>query len=360
MDWLAQIWIHGFATALFLCLVAQLPNVVSLRWWLGATSLGFCAALLQWAVGRASLALVAPLLFLCLVAQLACVLCGLLWYGSRARYVKFALGGSLALGVLLLFLCGSSHSGIDVARGVVSLLVLLLLLAHLAEYRKRYPWTIHLISAALLWGVLRQLTAISVGLHWTSPNPMPLLSSAWDFVYPFGSGLALLFLGICDLALRDKRLSARVDQMRQLVEGTDRGLCEIDRAGQITFANPAAARMLNLGSEQPANAWIQERLVADHEEISLRTLSEFVLRPTTHVSHATARIQNSDPADTWVDWSSTPVIREGEPRGATVTLSDVTDRESEVRFVRFRTELLEMIARYKPVEEISRLLGAAV
>jgi PAS domain-containing protein len=241
MNWLAQIWINGFAAALFLCLVAQLPEVVSLRWWLGATGIGFCAALLQWAAGRASLALIAPLLFLCLVAQLGCVLCGLLWYSSRARYVKFALGGSLALGVLLLFLCGGSTGGISVARGLVSLLVLLLLLAHLAEYRKRYPWTIHLISAVLIWGVLRQLTAITVGLHWLSPGSMPLLSSAWEFVYPFGSGLALLFLGICDVALRDKRLSARVDQMRQLVEGTDKGLCEIDRAGQITFANWAAS-----------------------------------------------------------------------------------------------------------------------
>ena len=33
MDLIAQIRITGFAAALFLCLMVQLPGVVSLRWW---------------------------------------------------------------------------------------------------------------------------------------------------------------------------------------------------------------------------------------------------------------------------------------------------------------------------------------
>ena len=85
-----------------------------------------------------------------------------------------------------------------------------------------------------------------------------------------------------------------------------------------------------------------------------------MLRPTAPVSRVKARILCPDRPQIWVDWSSTPILRDGQPVGATITLLDVTEREAAIRFIRFRTELLEMIARNKSVDEVTRLLGDAV
>ena len=360
MDLIAQIRITGLAAALFLCLMAQLPGLVSVRWWVSATGLGFGAALLEWFSSGPAEPRVASILFLCLCAQLGCIAAGLLWQSSKIRHAKAAFAASILLGFVLLSMAGNSAGRLTACRELIALLILTVLVAYLARHRERHPFAVSIISAVLLLGIMRDLLGIAVAMHWAEPSFMPLIFSVSDFFGPCVSVIALLFIAFSDVALRDAQLLRRAEHLRQLVDTTDHGICEIDRGGQITFVNARAAEMLDVTGETPSEAWIQEKLRADDEEASIRAISEFVLRPTAPIHQAKARILRPDRPPLWVDWSSTPIVREGKPVGATITLRDVTEREAAVRFIRFRTELLEMIARNKPVEEVSRLLVAAV
>jgi diguanylate cyclase (GGDEF)-like protein/PAS domain S-box-containing protein len=360
MDLIAQIRITGLAAALFLCLMAQLPGVISLRWWFSAAGIGFCAALLQGFSTSPAEPQITTALFLCLCAQLGCIAAGLLWQSSKLRQAKAALAASILLGFVLLTLANGSAGRLTAARDLIALLIPTILVVYLARHRDRHPLAVSLLSAVLLLGILRELLGIAVAMHWAEPTFMPLILTTGEFIGPCGSVVALLFIAFSDIAVRDAQLQGRADHLRQLVDSTDHGICEIDRGGLITFVNAAAADMLAIAGEIPSDAWIQEKLKADDDEASIRAISEFVLRPISPVRQATARIMRPDRPQIWVDWSSTPILRDGKAVGATVTLRDVTEREAAVRFIRFRTELLEMIARNKPVEEVSRLLIAAV
>ena len=360
MDWIAQIRITGFVAALFLCLVAQLPGVASVRWWFYASGIGFSAALIEWSNGGEAAAHVRPILFLCLCAQMGCIASGLLWQSSRVKYVRATFAASLLLGFLLLTACSSSAAQLAAAGGLITLAILLVLVSYLARHRERYPWAVSLISAVLLLGILRELLGIAVAMHWAEPNFLPLLSATGEFIAPCGSAIALLFIAFSDIAVRDAQLQSRAEHLHQLVDSTDHGICEIDRGGQITFVNAVAAEMLSVSGEAPGDAWIQEKLKANDDESSIRAISEFVLRPNTPISQATARILRPERPPMWVEWSSIPTLRDGKTVGAVVTLRDVTEHEAAARFIRFRTELLEMIARNKPVEEVAKLLSTAV
>jgi diguanylate cyclase (GGDEF)-like protein/PAS domain S-box-containing protein len=360
MDLIAQIRITGLAAALFLCLVAQLPEVASLRWWFYASGIGFSAALLEWATAGRLAARVGPILLLCLCVQLGCIAGGLLWQSPKPKYIRSAFAASILLGFILLTVSGSSAGRIAAARGLIALIILTALVLFLAKHRDRRPWTVSAISAILLLGILRELLGIAVALHWADADFLPLISSAGEFIGPGGSTIAMLYIAFSDIALRDGQLHTRVQHLRQLVDSTDHGICEIDHVGRITFVNAIAAEMLAISGDNLSDAWIQEKLNADDDPSSIRAISEFVLRPTAPIGLAKARIVSPNRPPISVEWSSSPILRDGKSVGATVTLRDVTEREASLRFLRFRTELLEMIARNKPVEEVSRLLAAAV
>ena len=356
MDWISQIRITGLASALFLCLMAQLPEVGFLRWWFAASVVGFSAALVEWYAGPASL--VGPIVLLGLCAQLGCIAAGLLWQNLRVKYVQAVVAAPLLFGLIFLAVCGNSAGPLAAARGLVSLSILLVLVAFLWRHRSRHPMGVSMISATLGLSMLYELLRIAVGMRWAASDFLPLLASAGEFIGAGGSALALLFLAFCEIAVRDERLHTSVEQLQQVVDSTDVGICEIDGGGQITYVNAAAAEMLGISGDSAA--WLQEKLTADDDIASVRAISEFVLRPNVAVNQARARILRPGRRESWVDWSVSPILRDGMLAKATVTLRDVTEREAAVRFLRFRTELLEMIARNKPVEEVLRLLGTAV
>jgi diguanylate cyclase (GGDEF)-like protein/PAS domain S-box-containing protein len=358
MDLIAQIRITGFAAALFLCMVV--PGVASLRWWFYATGFGFSASLLEWAAARQPSAHLGPILLLCLCAQMGCIARGLLWQISKLRYFQPVFAVILLLAFILLTLSGNSPGRIAAASGLVVLVILAVLLVYLYKHRQIHPWAVAVISSILVVGILRELLGIAIAVHWVASDFLSLISATGELIGPSGSTLALLFIAFSNLAIRDDELLARTHYMQRLIDSTDHGICQIDRGGHITYVNPAAAQMLALSGENLSDAWIQEKLRADDDESSIRAIAEFVLRPSAPVAQAKARILRPNQPPISVEWSASPVVRDGTSDGAIVTLRDVTEREAAVRFMRFRTEMLEMIARNKPVEEVARLLVSAV
>jgi len=360
MDWIAQIRLTGLAAALFLCLLAQLPGVGFVRWWFYASSFGFVAAVVGWSSGSQPGEQVSAALLLCLFAQLGCIASGLLWQNSKSRYANAALGGCLMGGFLLLAVSGNSGNRFAAAEALVSISIFTLLLAYLWKQRAHRPWPVSLVSSLLLLGMMHELLNIATALHWAKPDIAPLLASTGAFIASSASTIALLFLAFGGIGRRYDLLQTGTEHLRKLVDATDHGICQIDRGGQITFLNAAAAQMLGIPADLSTDCWLQEKLKADDDESSIRAIAEFVLRPTAAVRQARGRILSEDRPPIWVEWSSSPNLRSGKPVGATITLHDVTDREAAMRFTRFRTELLEMIARNKPVEQICRLLACAI
>ena len=359
MDWIPQLWITSFAAAIFLCFVAQLPEFAYLRWWFCASGIGLSAVLLERMSGGQPSAIISPALILCLCAQLGCIVGGLVRQNSKPKRAWAVFGASILGGTVLLIL-GNSPGPLAVARGLIPLIILTVIMAYLAKHRKHHPWAVSILFAILWVGILHELLGLAVTLHYAEANFLAFTDPAGGILVPCGSTIALLFLALSDIGIRDGQSFGRAEQLRLLVDSTDQGICEIDHRGQITFVNAAAAEMLAVPEGNPGGSWLQEKLTADDEDSSVRALAEFVLRPMAPLSRVKARILCPDRPPIWVDWSSSPILRDGQPVGATVTLLDVTEREAAVRFIRFRTKLLEMIARNKSVDEVTRLLADAV
>jgi diguanylate cyclase (GGDEF)-like protein len=362
MDATAQIWIFGSASMLLLALLLQQPSLAALRWWLGAAGLGFAAALLEPASADAR---IGSLVLLCLGAQAGCIICGFLSRQQRHALLRWLPAASLAPGLLLLVWSLGKEARIAASCALLALATLALLECLLLRRRHRHPWAVPVISAVLVPGMLRELLGAAFALHWLDNSPgltatlAPVLAPT-AFLASAGVALALLFFAFHESAFRFRALGDDAGHLRQLVDATDHGICQIDAGGRITFANSVAAGILAIDAERLPDAWIQEKLKATSEESSIRAIADFVLRPTLPVERALAIILSPNRLPLTVEWSSQPILRDDEAVGATLTLRDVTERESEVRFIRFRSELLEMIAHNKPVEEAIPLLIAAV
>ncbi len=332
-----------------------------MRWWFYASAIGFSVSLLEWFTARHAGAYLGSIFLLCFCAQMGCIAHGLLWQSSKSKYLKFVFAASILLGFILLILSGNSAERIGAAHGLVAIVILILLVVYLYMHRSRHPWAVSVISGFLLLGIVREVLGIAIALHWVGNiNLLPVISSAWELIGPSSSTIALLFIAFSNIAVNNEDLRIGAEDNRRRVESTDHGICEIDQGGHITFANTVAAKMLAVSGEDLSEAWIQEKLIADDNESSIRAISEFVLRLAGPIHQAKGHIVRPDGPPISVEWSSTPSFCEGKFTGATVTLCDVSEREAELRFTRFRTELLEMIARNKPEEEVSRLLVAAV
>ncbi len=355
MDFIAQIGITGIAAALISCLVAQLPN----RWWFYATGIGLSASLLERFAEGWSPAILGPILLVCICAQMGCIGRGLLWKRPQLNYFKYAISVSILLGLALLILFANSTSRIAAARSLIAFLILALLMFCLHEHRKRHLWTVSVISVILVLGMVRELLGIVLAMHWIT-NFAPLLLTSCEFLGPFASTITLLFLAVRDLTLVNGDLQVGAERLRRLVDSTDHAICEVDLSGRITFVNATAAGMLAVPGKDLSVSCIQEVLTPDDDLSSAREFSDFSLRLTMPISRAKARILRPDRPPVSVEWSSSPNFRDGEPIGATVTLRDTTEREVAVQFTRNCAELLEMISRNKPVEEVSRLLITAV
>jgi diguanylate cyclase (GGDEF)-like protein len=88
--------------------------------------------------------------------------------------------------------------------------------------------------------------------------------------------------------------------------------------------------------------------------------SQLVLRPINPIRQGKTHIRRRDGTSVSAEWSSLPIIRHTNIAGTVLTLRDVTQNEASDRFMHFRTELLEMIAHNKPVEDVVTMLATAV
>ncbi len=363
MDSILQLWIAGFAVSLFLCLMVQLPGVAYLRWWLSASGVAFVVALLEWfPADGPSVRLRCAVLFL-VGLQLGCVACGLLRHRHSLKPAWSVFAAAAMPGLVLITLFGNSAAGLVAARSLIEIIILSTILIAFRKRSGRHPWPGMVIAALLFLGIARELLSVAAPfIHLAGA----LLQSSW--LIPFASRIidlcaitvALAFLALSGLSLELAETRANSERMRQLINSSDHGICEVNESGLIGFANRAALAMLGIGRPNPTEVWIQDKLAPDDSDSSGRAVSEFTLRPTATFSQIRARILRLEDPPTPVEWSSSPILRDGKQVGSAVTLRDVSERDAADRFQSSRNAILELIARNKPVEEVAKLLVSAI
>ncbi|HVJ06208.1 MAG TPA: EAL domain-containing protein, partial [Candidatus Saccharimonadales bacterium] len=260
-------------------------------------------------------------------------------------------------------LFGNSVERLGAARSLIQIVILVAILLAIRKHNDRHLWAGLVISGLLLLGIMRELLSASIPFtHFAGAVfHFPWLNPVTSFIIDVcASTIALVFLTLSGLAMEMEETRVNSERMQQLINAADHGICEVNQSGLISFVNAAASAMMEIDREDLSKVWIQEKLQACEDDHSIRAVSEFVLRPTATFNQMRARILRWNRLPLPVEWSSSPILRNGKPAGAAVTLHDVSEHDAADRFHRYRTELLELIARNKPVEEVAKILVSAV
>jgi diguanylate cyclase (GGDEF)-like protein/PAS domain S-box-containing protein len=367
MELLSQFCAYAFATALLWLLMVQLRSMPAVRWWYFSWAAGTGAALLHAAIVGSNLATPGMplwvLLVVCCYAQACFALQGFLVERSErsrkaysiATYTTLTLVGAATLVLHPMDVATHLTTVQDVTVGVVCGLVWVALWSE----RAKKPGTVYALCGLLSTGIAIAVVSSAAALHVV---PIKLLAS-WEFalvrlIGPTGAALTVAYLTIESVGGMNERLRSTSERLMTLVDSAQTGICEIDTAGRLQFANRVATEMFGVEDAQVRDIWLGEYLEG-RDEVSRKAIAEFALRPTTTVSHAQTRILGAGGAVA-TQWSSTPVVRNGRATGAVITLQDASDREQAEYFLKFRSEILEKIAQNKPVDEVLRLLSTAV
>ena len=128
-----------------------------------------------------------------------------------------------------------------------------------------------------------------------------------------------------------EQLRSSEAQVRVLLESTTEGIYAVDMQGKFVWSNPAAARLLGFASAgdllgRPVHALIHHSY-ADGRAMALEDcpLWAAVRRGSPFADEMT--LWRSDGSSFPADFRSSPLMQDGELRGAVVTFADVTDRK---------------------------------
>jgi diguanylate cyclase (GGDEF)-like protein/PAS domain S-box-containing protein len=128
------------------------------------------------------------------------------------------------------------------------------------------------------------------------------------------------------------------ESKRLLLHAVDNGIFGIDAAGRMTFANPAALRMLGFSEEemlgQNVHALIHHSRTdgSDYPEKDCPIYDSCMKASERHVAEEV--FWRKDGSSFPVDYSSTPIIKDRGIMGAVVNFQDITERKKSEATIR--------------------------
>ncbi len=181
----------------------------------------------------------------------------------------------------------------------------------------------------------------------------------WD--EPFDEadrGLLRALAAVGDGALRNVELYQQVRREREMLSSITlnigEGVCAIDAGGQLTFANPAAAELIEL--PPPAAPGSGDRGPAP----------DFLLEPAREAMRTGRTIRADDAifagrsgSDVPVAYTVSAVLRDGVPSGAVIAFRDITERkafENELHYHACYDSLTGLANRRLLVERLDQAL----
>ncbi|MFL5391574.1 MAG: two-component system sensor histidine kinase NtrB, partial [Myxococcales bacterium] len=149
------------------------------------------------------------------------------------------------------------------------------------------------------------------------------------------------------------RLRESEARVRLLLESTGEGICGLDLSGRVTFCNPAALKLLRVGSAQILGQPLYDMLRLPGSEQTLeRAWIELALKTCARVEQELA-LPCEDGLVVPVHHSGSPVLLDGRLVGRVVTLTDLTARKRAEEELRRSQAQLRMADRLATVGTLS-------
>jgi PAS domain S-box-containing protein len=160
----------------------------------------------------------------------------------------------------------------------------------------------------------------------------PLDSWVGVRAYPSTDGLSVFFQNVNERKRAEAALRESEERYRQLLESTNEGVYGIDLAGQFTFLNPAAARMLGFTQAQAIG---QNGHTLIHHMRSDGTPYPQDECPIYHAAQSgeSAHVEDdvfwrADGISFPVSYSAAPILENSLVCGAVVTFADISERKA--------------------------------
>jgi diguanylate cyclase (GGDEF)-like protein/PAS domain S-box-containing protein len=135
------------------------------------------------------------------------------------------------------------------------------------------------------------------------------------------------------------------------------GVCAIDAGGRLTFANPAAAALVDLAPLNVTGDQAAERAIAAPD--FLLVPAREAMRTRRIIREDDARFRGKNGGTIPVAYTASAVVTDGEPSGAVITFRDITERkafEDELHHHAFYDSLTGLANRRLLVERLDEAL----
>jgi PAS domain S-box-containing protein len=147
----------------------------------------------------------------------------------------------------------------------------------------------------------------------------------------------------------EERVRERTEELRLLLHSAGEGMFGVDAAGQVTFINPVALNLLGFAEEEMVGKEIHGLIHHAHEDGSPYPKENCPIFATCTLgtqSQATNEVLwRKDGRSFPVEYTSTPIMKEGKVMGAVVTFRDVTERKRAEKELKEHLDELESFTR---------------
>jgi len=144
--------------------------------------------------------------------------------------------------------------------------------------------------------------------------------------------LIVIFSGVIYVTDRSKEaLRQSEERSHLLLHSAGEGIFGVDHTGQVTFVNPAGLRLLGFTAEELLGQGVHAVIHHSHEDGSIYPVVDCPMY-ASYTQGAENQVMDEvlwrkDGSSFPVEYSSTPLTKDGKVTGAVVTFRDVTDRK---------------------------------
>jgi len=147
----------------------------------------------------------------------------------------------------------------------------------------------------------------------------------------------------------EERVRERTEELRLLLHSAGEGMFGLDAAGQITFINPIALNLLGFTEEEMIGKEVHDLIHHSREDGSHYQKEDCPMYATcTYGSQNQVTdevLWRKDGRSFPVEYTSTPIIKDGNVMGAVVTFRDTTERKQAEKELKERMDELESFNR---------------